>query len=69
MKCLEQLREMYWEALRAPAENATFNRNPYRREQITKKFLGKTKAERVAKMKEVNAAFRDHVRDTDAKLM
>ena len=60
---------MYWEALRAPAENATFNRNPYRREQITKKFFGKTKAERVANMKELRRSFDQHVRDTDAKLM
>jgi hypothetical protein len=44
MRVLEQLREIYWEALRAPDdENATFKRNPYRREKIIKKLFGKTK--------------------------
>ena len=37
MRVLEQLREIYWEALRAPDdENSTFKRNPYRREKIIK---------------------------------
>ena len=49
MKCLEQLREIYWEALRAPMRIATYKRNPYRREKIIKKTWGKTKEERQAK--------------------
>ena len=40
------LREMYWEAIRAPERNMTMIRNPYRREQLMKKIFGKTSAER-----------------------
>ena len=46
LRVLEQLREIYWESLRAPEESDTFKRNPYRKEKIIKKMLGKTKEER-----------------------
>lgn len=52
-KVIEILREIYWEALRAPSINTTMLKNPYRREFIIKKFLGKTKAERIAKKEEL----------------
>ena len=51
LKCLEQLREIYWEALRAPSRCATLTRNPYRREFLIKKKYGKTKEERKANLK------------------
>lgn len=44
---METLREIYWEAKRAPSINTTMLRNPYRREFLMKKMLGKTKEERV----------------------
>lgn len=47
----ETLRELYWEALRAPTVNALFKRNPYRREKILKHHFGRTKEERVANKK------------------
>ena len=50
LKCVEQLREIYWEALRAPSRCATLTRNPYRRESLIKKRWGKTKEERTANM-------------------
>ena len=46
VKVLEILREIFWESKRAPAENITLRRNPYRREYILKKLFGKTKEER-----------------------
>ena len=48
MRVLEILREIYWESLRAPTTNTTMLKNPYRREFLRKKFLGKTKSERLA---------------------
>lgn len=42
----DQLRELYWEALRAPTTMSTFIRNPYRREKFIKKTFGKTAEER-----------------------
>lgn len=48
---MEQLREIYWEALRAPSRCATLTRNPYRREYLIKKMYGKTKEERKANKK------------------
>lgn len=54
LRVLEQLREIYWEALRAPDdENTTFTKNPYRREKIIKKLFGKTKEERVQNQNEL----------------
>lgn len=50
---MEILREIYWESKRAPATNATLNRNPYRREQIIKKHFGRTAAERKIKKAEL----------------
>lgn len=49
----ETLREIYWESKRAPIINTTSIRNPYRRESLKKKFLGKTREERIAKMAEI----------------
>jgi hypothetical protein len=50
LRALEQFREIYWESLRAPSENVTLDRNPYRREKLIKKLYGKTKEERRANM-------------------
>jgi len=50
MKVLEILREIYWESLRAPLTNTTLIRNPYLREKLKKKLLGRTKVERKAAM-------------------
>ena len=49
MKAMEIFREIFWEAKRAPATNATLDRNPYRREFIIKKLFGRTKEERKKK--------------------
>lgn len=48
MKVLGSLREIFWEAKRAPSTLTTLLRNPYRREKITKKIYGKTAEERKA---------------------
>jgi Mitochondrial ribosomal subunit protein len=48
-KAMEILREIYWEAKRAPSTNTTAARNPYRREQF-KKRLGRTREERLLNM-------------------
>ena len=60
MKAIEQFREIYWEAKRAPSRNITMDRNPYRREFLTKKVLGKTKAERDASIKAIKAGMELH---------
>jgi hypothetical protein len=52
IRAMEILREIYWEAKRAPGINTTCIKNPYRREFLRKKFLGRTREERLAKMKE-----------------
>ena len=46
LRVMEQFKEIYYEALRAPEENVTMKRNPYRKEFLIKKFYGKTKTER-----------------------
>lgn len=49
----EILRELFWEAKRAPDTNTTAIVNPYRREFFKKKFLGRTLEERIANEKEL----------------
>ena len=49
-KGMETIKELYWEALRAPMDAVNFSRNPYLREAFKKRRLGKTKAERVIKL-------------------
>lgn len=48
---MELLRELYWEAKRAPQPKIAEIRNPYKRESVRKKLLGKTKAERLQTIK------------------
>lgn len=57
---MDKLRQLYWEALRAPSDNTTIKRNPYRREYLTKKLFGKTKEERVQKKKELKQSLEEH---------
>lgn len=47
-RAMEILREIYWESKRAPDTNTTAMRNPYRREFLKKKLLGRTREERLA---------------------
>jgi len=68
IKCLELLRELYWEALRAPSRNITLVRNPYRREFLIKKFFGRTSKERRQKRREVKLAYRQHMREVEEEI-
>jgi len=65
----ETLRELYWEALRAPTYNALFRRNPYRREKLLKHHFGRTKAERVVKMKELNDNYKAYIDEQDKRIV
>jgi hypothetical protein len=57
----EVLRELYWEALRAPRTNVIFRRNPYQREKMIKKHFGRTKEERKASITRINKEYSEHV--------
>lgn len=48
MRANEILREIYWESLRAPITTLSQMKNPYRREYLKRKLLGRTKEERIA---------------------
>ena len=54
---MEQVIEMYWESKRAPSYPAAFDRNPYRREKLIKKFYGRTKEERRANFKRMTEEY------------
>ena len=45
---MEILKELYWEALRAPDDMVNFKRNPYLKENTIKRIFGKTSEERKA---------------------
>ena len=69
VRVMEILREIYWEAKRAPSTNTTALTNPYRREFLLKKFFGRTREQRlstIAKLKEEDVA---HKANVDAELM
>jgi hypothetical protein len=57
---METLREIYWESKRAPSINTTMLKNPYRREFLMKKMLGKTKDERQRKLIEFTKLRNNH---------
>jgi len=65
----EILRELYWEAKRAPSINTTALKNPYRREFFKKKFLGRTREERLAALKELDTMDKEHRLEVDQKEM
>lgn len=65
IRAMETLREIFWEAKRAPATNATLVRNPYRREKLIKKFYGKTADERMAKLTAQKAQIEETKRKID----
>jgi len=51
MRANELLRELYWEALRAPNTYQNLRRNPYLRDRMKKK-IGATRSERLKFYKE-----------------
>lgn len=65
MRAHETLREIYWEAKRAPDTNTIALRNPYRREFFKRKYLGRTREDRVAKLAELEAADVAHKLEVD----
>lgn len=69
IRVMEILRELYWEAKRAPDTNTTMLKNPYRREFLKKKLLGKTKEERAAKIKLVDDYDAEHRLQVDKNLL
>lgn len=69
MRAHETLREIYWEAKRAPDTNTIAVRNPYRREYFKRKYLGRTREERLAKLVELEAADVAHKLEVDKQLL
>lgn len=57
MKAFELLREIYWEAKRAPDAKPEDHKNPYRRQKLIKMLYGRTKEERVATKQKYNELF------------
>lgn len=60
LRALEQFREIYWEAKRAPDRCATLTRNPYRREKIIKGLYGRTKEERKQNIAQLQTDLETH---------
>ena len=50
-KGFETIKELYLEALRAPADPVNLRRDPYLREKFLKKRFGRTREERIETMK------------------
>jgi hypothetical protein len=65
----EILRELYWEAKRAPDTNTTALVNPYRREFLKKKFLGRTLEERIANAKALETLDQERRLQIDQQLL
>lgn len=64
---MEILREIYWESKRAPETNTTAIRNPYQKERFIKKFLGKTKEERLATIQQYKEDYQQNILEAEAK--
>ena len=65
---MDIIKQMYWEALRAPSTWTTFNRNPYLREKTIKRLYGKTKDERKANMKAAREKIKKHEEERTLEL-
>ena len=61
----EILREIFWEAKRAPSINTTALKNPYRREFFKRKFLGRTREERLAAIHQLEIQDQEHRLEVD----
>ena len=66
---METLRELYWEALRAPDDLANFRRNPYKREQTIKRVFGKTSEERRMNIAAAKERIRKIKEDKDREIV
>jgi len=49
-KGMETIKELYWEALRAPGDAANLRRNPYLRDIFKRRAYGRTREERLQKV-------------------
>ena len=68
LKVMEILRQIYWEAKRAPSINTSLLTNPYRRDFFKRK-LGRTKVERQATQKDLDAKTAELKQRVDAEEM
>ena len=69
MRANETLREIYWESKRAPDTNTTALVNPYRRDFFKRKFLGRTREERLANEEELKQLDQARRLEVDQKLL
>ena len=69
VRVLEILREIYWESKRAPEINTTSIKNPYRREFLRKKFMGRTREERFATLERLKVFEAKNKIEVDAAIM
>jgi hypothetical protein len=65
----ETLREIYWESKRAPDTNTTALLNPYRRDFFKRKFLGRTREERLANEEELKQLDQERRLRIDSELL
>jgi len=69
IKAFETLRELYWEAKRAPSTAHTMLVNPYRRQKLIRKFYGKDAATRKLMREKLREANKKHIEVTANKMM
>jgi len=60
---METIKELYWEALRAPDDPVNFRKNPYLRDAFKRRRLGRTRDERLAKQAEIKLYYKCRVRN------
>ena len=67
-KGLETIKELYWEALRAPEDRVDFKVDPYLKQKYMWRHLGRTKEERDKKKRELKIAVKKHKAEVDARI-
>ena len=67
-KGLETIREIYWEALRAPADPVHFRADPYLKQKVMWRKLGRTKEERDINKKKLKKLIKEHHAAVDARI-
>ena len=67
-KGMETIRELYWEALRAPTDRVDFKADPYLKQKYMWRNFGRTKEERDKNKRKLAKMIKKHKAEVDARI-
>ena len=67
-KGMETIKELYWEALRAPTDRVDFKADPYLKQKYMWRNFGRTKEERDKNKRKLAKMIKNHKAEVDARI-